>query len=315
LFFSIVARTFFASLPTRIFRTEWGARDVSCPPERVSWPMASIPTHSLPGGNELPVIGFGTWSQTEEDIQQALPVALNEGYTHIDTAEGYQNEAAIGAVLDGYDREELFLTSKVLPSNLHYEDVLESLTGTLEALGVDALDLYLIHWPNPAISLRGTLQALERAHAEGMVRNVGVSNFTAYHLKFAQKIADVPIAVNQIEYHPWYQRTDLLRYCHEHDIVVEAAAPLARGAVLDDPIVTEVADAHGVMPAQVVLRWAVEKDIVVLPQSTNRAHIRANLDLFDWDLDADAFDRLDDLDREENVYELDLDDDIYGIPA
>jgi Aldo/keto reductases, related to diketogulonate reductase len=277
--------------------------------------MASIPTHTLPSGDALPVVGFGTWNQTDADVQTALPVALNHGYRHVDTAEGYQNEAAVGEVLAEYDREEFFLTSKVLPSDLHYEGVLRSLSTSLEALGVDALDLYLIHWPNPAISLRETLQALERAYDEGLIRNVGVSNFTAYHLKFAQKIADVPIAVNQIEYHPWYQRPQLLRYCQEHDIVVEAAAPLARAAVLDDPVVTEVADAHGVMPAQVVLRWAIEKEIVVLPQSTNPAHIRANLDLFEWTLDPDAAARLDDLDRGENAYYLDLDDEIYGIPA
>ena len=277
--------------------------------------MASIPTRPLPHGDSLPVVGFGTWSQTEEDVQNALPVALDHGYTHVDTAEGYQNEAAVGAVLSAYDQEEIFLTSKVLPSNLHYEGVLRSLDASLEALGVDALDLYLIHWPNPTISLRETMQALERAHRDGRIRNVGVSNFSVYQLKFAQKVADVPIAVNQVECHPWYARQELVDYCQEHDIVVEAAAPLARGAVLDDPVVTEVADAHGVMPAQVVLRWALEKDIVVLPQSTNPAHIRANLDLFDWELDADAFARLDDLDRDENVYYLDLDDDIYGIPA
>lgn len=277
--------------------------------------MASIPTPILPSGDPLPVVGFGTWSQTEEDVHNALPVALDHGYTHVDTAEGYQNEHAVGEVVAEYDREELFLTSKVLPADLHYEGVLRSLSDSLEALGVDALDLYLIHWPNPTISLRETLQALERAHDEGLIRNVGVSNFSAYHLKFAQKIADVPIAVNQFECHPWYVRQDLLDYCHEHNIVVEAAAPLARGAVLEDPVVTEVAEAHGVMPAQVVLRWAVEKDIVVLPQSTTPDHIRANLDLFDWALDPDAFDRLDALDRGENVYYLDLDDPIYGIPA
>lgn len=115
-----------------------------------------------------------------------------------------------------------------------------------------------------------------------------MSIFGVYELKFARKIADVPIAVNQIEYHPWYQRTELLRYCQEHDIVVEAAAPLARAGVLEDPVVTEVADAHDVMPAQLVLRWAVDRGIVVLPQSTKSAHIRANMNLFDWSLDPEA---------------------------
>ena len=277
--------------------------------------MTSIPAKTLPSGKALPVVGFGTWSLDDEDVREVLPVALNHGYTHVDTAEGYRNEGAIGDVLSEYDREDLVLTSKVLPSNLHYEGVLRSLSASLKALGVDALDLYLIHWPNPTVSLRETMQALERAYAEGMVRNVGVSNFSAYHLRFARKIADVPIAVNQFECHPWYVRQGLRDYCHKHDIIVEAAAPLARGAVLGDPVVTDVADAHDVMPAQVALRWAVEQGIVVLPQSTTPDHIRANLDLFDWSLDPEAVDRLDDLDRGENVYDLDLDDPIYGIPA
>jgi len=277
--------------------------------------MASIPAKTLPSGDALPVVGFGTWDQDETDVHTALPVALDHGYTHVDAAEGYQNEAAVGEVLAEYDREDLFLTSKVLPSNLHYEGVLESLSGTLEALGVEALDLYLIHWPNPAISLRETFQALERAHEEGWVRNVGVSNFGVYELRFAQRVADVPIAANQFEFHPWYVRQDLVDYCHECDIVVQAAAPLGRAAVLEDPVVTEIAEEHDVMPAQVVLKWTLGKDIVVLPQSTTPHHIRANLDLFDWRLDAEAIDRLDELDRGQNVYQLELDDDIYGIPA
>lgn len=124
--------------------------------------MASIPAHTLPSGDSLPVVGFGTWSQSEADVRQALPMALDRGYTHVDTAEGYRNEAAIGGVLANYDRDQLFLTSKVLPSNLHYEGVLRSLSASLKALGVDVLDLYLIHWPNPAISLRETLHAIDR---------------------------------------------------------------------------------------------------------------------------------------------------------
>jgi diketogulonate reductase-like aldo/keto reductase len=277
--------------------------------------MASVPTQTLPSGDALPVVGFGTWDLDDADVHAALPDALDAGYTHVDTAEGYQNEAAIGDVIAEYDRDDLFLTSKVLPSNLHYESLLGALEASLDRLGVDALDLYLVHWPNPAISIRDTLRALERAHEDGLVRNVGVSNFSVYQLKFAQRIAEVPIAANQIEFHPWYVRPELLEYCQAHDIVVEAAAPLARGAVLNDSVVVDVAEAHDVSPAQVVLRWAVEKDVVVLPKSTNPAHIRANLDLFDWSLDADDLNRLDGLDRGENVYMIDLDDDVYGVPA
>jgi diketogulonate reductase-like aldo/keto reductase len=277
--------------------------------------MASVPTRTLPSGDELPVVGFGTWDLDDADVHAALPAALDAGYTHVDTAEGYQNEAAIGEVIAEHNRDDLFLTSKVLPSNLHYESLLDALAASLDRLGVDALDLYLVHWPNPAISIRDTLRALERAHEEGLVRNVGVSNFSVYQLTFARRIAEVPIAANQIEFHPWYVRPELLDYCRAHDIVVEAAAPLARATRLDDPVVVDIAEAHDVTPAQVVLRWAVEKDVVVLPKSTSPAHIRANLALFDWALDADDRDRLDGLDRGENVYMIDLDDDVYGVPA
>ena len=277
--------------------------------------MASIPTRTLPSGDPLPVVGYGTWDLDDADVHDVLPTALEAGYTHIDTAEGYQNEGAIGDVIAGHDRDDLVLTSKVLPSNLHYESLLAALDGSLDRLGVDVLDLYLVHWPNPAISIRDTLRALERAHEEGLVRNVGVSNFSVYQLKFARRIAEVPIAANQIEFHPWYVRPELLEYCQAHDIVVQAAAPLARAAVLDDPVVVDIAEARDVTPAQVVLRWAVEKDVVVLPKSTTPAHIRTNLALFDWDLGAEDTERLDALNRGDNVYMIDLDDDVYGVPA
>jgi diketogulonate reductase-like aldo/keto reductase len=275
----------------------------------------TVPSHTLPSGDDLPLVGFGTWDMSDADVRAAVPTALDHGYTHLDAAEGYQNQAAVGEVLATYERDDLFLTSKVLPSNLDYEGVFKALTRTLDRLGTDYLDLYLIHWPNPAVSLRETLHALERAHEQGRIRNVGVSNFGTYELKFAQKIADVPIAVNQFELNPWYYREELLSYCHDHDIVVQAAAPLGRAAVLKDPTITEIADKHDVMPAQVALRWAVEKDVVVLPQSTTPAHIRANLDLFEWPLSDDEHARIDAIDRMENAYYLDLDDPIYGISA
>ena len=277
--------------------------------------MSSMPSRTLPSGDELPLVGYGTWDSAGADLRDGLRTALDAGYTHIDTAEGYQNEDTIGEVIAEYDRDDLFVTSKVLPSNLHYEDVLESLSASLERLGTDYLDLYLIHWPNPTISLRETFQALERAHDDGLIRNVGVSNFTPYQLRFAQKVADVPIAANQIEFHPWYFQADHLEFCDEHDIVVEASAPLARAEFLDDPLVTEPADAYGVSPAQIVLKWAVEKGVVVLPKSSDPDHIESNIDLFDWDLDADTVARLDGVDRMENVYMIDLDDEIYGIPS
>ncbi len=277
--------------------------------------MASVPTQRLPNGDELPLVGFGTWDLSDDEVREVLPVALDHGYTHVDTAEGYQNEGAVGDVLARYDRETLFVTSKVVPSNLHYEDVLDALFSSLDRLGTDYLDLYLIHWPNPTISLRETFLALERLYEEGRVRNVGVSNFSVYQLKFAQKISRIPIAVNQVEFHPWHYTRDLLNYCHNHGIVVEAAAPLARAAVLDDPVIVDVAEKYDVTPAQVALKWALTKEVVVLPKSTNPDHVRSNLDLFGWNLDPEEVSRIDNIERTKNVYWLELDDEVYGIPA
>ncbi|ADB62833.1 aldo/keto reductase (plasmid) [Haloterrigena turkmenica DSM 5511] len=276
--------------------------------------MDSVPTQSLPSGDEIPVVGAGTWDISGDAVNESVETALEVGYTHIDTAEGYKNEAEIGEVLAEHDREDVFLTSKVLPSNLHYDDVFESLEASLEKLGTSYLDLYLIHWPNPAISLRETFNALERAHEEGLIRNVGVSNFSRYQLMFAQQVADVPIAVNQIELHPWYYREELLEYCQENDIVVEAAAPLARTELFDDPVLNDIADSYEKTPAQVALKWALQKDVVVVPKSTSAEHLRQNLELFEWELEADDVGRIDEIDRMDNVYMIDLDDDTYGIP-
>ena len=275
--------------------------------------MASIPHHTLPSGDDLPAIGFGTWDMSDDDVHHAVPTALDAGYTHIDCAEGYQNQHAVGEVLAVYERDDLFITSKVLPPHLHYDSVFEALDRALTRLDIEALDLYLIHWPNPAISLRETLAALEKAHADGLIKNIGVSNFSIHYLRFAQWIAEVPIAVNQIEFNPWYARQELVDYCQANDIVVQAAAPLGRAAVLQDPVVQTLADKHDVMPAQVCLRWELQKDIVVLPQSTNADHIRANLDLFGWELEEDDMRRMDELNRGQNAYQLNLDDPIYGI--
>jgi diketogulonate reductase-like aldo/keto reductase len=278
--------------------------------------MTDVPTLTLPSGDELPQIGFGTWNIQGETLKEGVRTALDAGYTHIDTAEGYKNEAEIGEVLAEYDRGDVFLTSKVLAKNLNYDSLLESCRDSLDRLGTDYLDLYLIHWPNPAISLRESLDAMATLHDEGLVRNVGVSNFSAYQLSCAHHVSDVPIAVNQIEFHPWFQRPDLVEYCRETDTVVEAAAPLARTEVFEDDIVRELADRHDRHPAQIVLKWAIERDIVVLPKSSSPEHVRANFDLFDWSLTDDDLAALDDRDRDHPVYDhpaRDWSDDVYGI--
>jgi len=275
----------------------------------------SIPTHTLPSGDELPALGFGTYDLDDEQTTESVRTALEAGYAHIDTAEGYHNEAVIGDVLAEYDRDDAFLTSKVLPKHLDYESVIASCEASLDRLGTDYLDLYLVHWPNPAISLRETLQAMARLHDRGLVRNVGVSNFSAYQLSCAHHVSEVPIAVNQIEFHPWFQRPDLVDYCHETDTVVEAAAPLARTDVLDDPVVQELAEEYDRSPAQIILRWAIDRDIVPLPRSSSPEHVRANADL-DVTLDEEDRRRLDGCDRDQPVYDFPAREwtgDVYGI--
>ncbi|MFB6184830.1 MAG: aldo/keto reductase, partial [Haloarculaceae archaeon] len=204
-------------------------------------------------------------------------------------------------------------TSKVLPSNLDYESVIESCHASLDRLGTDYLDLYLIHWPNPAISLRETLAAFERLQEDGLIRNVGVSNFSTYQLRFARHISDVPIAVNQIEFHPLLYRERLLSFCQEHDVAVTAAAPLARAKVFDHPVIGEVADAYDRSPVQVALRWELQKGVIPIPKSTTPEHIRSNLDVFEWELDDEDVARIDDIDAHERVYMIDPEGDVYGI--
>jgi len=278
--------------------------------------MTDVPTVELQSGDELPAVGVGTWDIGGDTVRESVRAGLDAGYGHVDTAEGYMNEAEIGEVLADYDRDDVWLTSKVLPKNLNYDSVIQSCEASLEKLGTDYLDLYLIHWPNPAISLRETMDAMATLHEAGKVKNVGVSNFSAYQLSCAQHVSDVPIAVNQIEFHPYLQRSDLVDYCRETDTVLEAAAPLARTEVFGDETVQDLAEKYDRPPAQVVLKWAVEQDVVPLPKSSSPDHVEGNLDLFDWEMDDADLARLDDLDRDEPVYDhpsRDWTGDVYGI--
>ena len=274
-----------------------------------------IPTRKLKTGDEIPVLAYGTWDIAEENVADKVEIALKSGYRHIDTAEGYHNEAGIGEVLKNYNRKDLFITSKVLPSNLNYESVIKACKSSLKKLGTDYLDLYLIHWPNPAISLRETLQAMKYLRDQGLVKNIGVSNFSVYQLNVALKITPVPITVNQVEFHPWLYQKKLLEVCNENDVVLEASAPLARTEVLKDETILELAAEYDKSPAQIVLKWELQKGIVPLPKSKSEAHIKENLELFDWVLKAEDVEKIDNIKREERVYMITLDDETYGISS
>lgn len=274
-----------------------------------------IPNCKLKSGDKMPVIGYGTWDIAQENAAKNVELALKAGYKHIDTAEGYHNEAGIGEALKNYDREELFITSKVLPSNLNYESVIKACKRSLKKLGTDYLDLYLIHWPNPAISLRETLLGMKYLYDQGLVKNIGVSNFSVYQLNVALKITPVPITVNQIEFHPWYYQEDMLELCNENDIVITASAPLGRTEVLKDETILELAQKYDKSPAQIVLNWELEKGIVPLPKSKSEAHIKENLELFDWELKSEAIKKIDNIEKEKKVYMITLDDPSYHITS
>lgn len=263
----------------------------------------------------MPLLGYGTWNLHGKTLKDSLQVALDEGYKHIDTAEGYQNEESIGEVIQPFDRDDLFLTSKVLPTNLHYDDVLDSLEQSLHKLGTEYVDLYLIHWPNPAISIRETLQAFAKLYESEKVKNIGVSNFNRYQLRIASKITTVPISVNQVQFHPWYNDHTLLKFCQENEILLTSSAPLARTKAFQDPMIKELAKGYEKTPAQIILRWEIQKGISTVPKSSSREHIKENFEIFDFQLDSTDMERINEISIEEKVYELDLDDNIYGIPA
>ena len=272
-----------------------------------------IKDRKLKNGEKIPEIGFGTWNLAGKTVLQSVEEALEAGYNHIDTAEGYSNESEIGEVLKNYDRSKLFLTSKVLPSNLNYENVINSCKKSLEKLNTSYLDLYLIHWPNPAISLRETLWAMNSLYEKNLVKSIGVSNFSLYQLKIAQKISPLPLTVNQVEFHPWWNQNKLLDYCLDNDIVLTAAAPLARTEVLSDKTIIQLSTKYDKTPAQIVLKWELAKKIIPIPKSSTKEHIRQNIKIYDWDMSAEDLKLIDNIGRKKQVYQLSIDDEVYGI--
>jgi len=273
-------------------------------------------TMDLPEGGSMPRLGFGTGGLKGDTAREAVRAALDAGYRRFDTAEGYGNEGAVGDALADADREDVFITSKALPKHLDYESLIESCERSLERLGVEYLDCYQLHWPNPAISVRETMAAMAKLKREGKVRHVGVSNVTPYTLICIQHVSEVPVAVNQIEFHPWRQQRDTVAYCESEGVAVDAAAPLARTEVFGDEAIADIARERGKTEAQVVLRWALERGVAVAPGSASPEHIRGNAGVFGWELREDERERIDALERGESVYNLsplDWENDAFGI--
>ncbi|WP_094980481.1 aldo/keto reductase [Rhodococcus pyridinivorans] len=248
---------------------------------------STIPTVTLNNGVEIPQLGFGVFQIPEDETTAAVSSALETGYRHIDTAAIYGNEAGVGRALadSGLSRDELFITTKVWNSDQGYDATLRAFDTSLAALGLDRLDLYLIHWPTPARDrYADTWRALERLVEEGRLRAAGVSNFQPAHLQRLLDGSSLVPTINQIELHPGLQQSELRAFHAEHGIATEAWSPLAQGAVLNDEAITSIAGRTGKSPAQVVLRWHLQLGNVVIPKSVTPSRIRENFEVFDFEL-------------------------------
>jgi 2,5-diketo-D-gluconate reductase A len=249
--------------------------------------MSDVATIALNDGRTMPVVGFGVYLVPPDQTQAAVTAALQAGYRSIDTAALYRNEAAVGKAISDSDvsREDLFVTTKVWNSDQGFESTLAAFDRSVRRLGLDNLDLYLIHWPTPGRDLYvDTWRALERLQADGRVRSIGVSNFGVDHLQRLLDECQVVPAVNQVELHPQMIQATLRRFHDQHGIVTEAWSPLARGAVLTRTPIVSLAEKYAKTPAQLILRWHVQLGNVVIPKSVSPARIRENLAIFDFEI-------------------------------
>lgn len=251
--------------------------------------MSTVPSLVMNNGLQIPQLGFGVFLVPPEETKQAVTEALEAGYRLIDTAQGYRNEEGVGAAIAESDvpRDELFITTKLTNSEQGYDTTLAAFDGSMDKLGIDVLDLFLIHWPQPMFDQYvETWRAFEKLLADGRVRSIGVSNFEIPHLQRLLAETDVTPAVNQIELHPEFPQEDLREFHQQHGIVTESWGPLGQGkGLLENPQIVEVAQRKDRTPAQVVLRWHVQLGCVVIPKSVNPDRIRENINIFDFELD------------------------------
>jgi 2,5-diketo-D-gluconate reductase A len=267
--------------------------------------VSTVPNIHLNDGTQIPQLGFGVYQVPPDDTADAVRTAIEIGYRHIDTAEMYQNERGVGEGIrnSGIDRGDIWVTSKLNNGFHRPDDARRAFDETLEKLGFDYVDLFLIHWPLPTLydgDYVSTWQTLEEFKSDGRARSIGVSNFQTAHLdRLARETETVP-SVNQIEVHPYFTNEDVRAYGNQNNIATEAWSPIAQGQVLDDPEVVRIAEAVGKSPAQVVLRWHVERGDIIFPKSVTPKRIEENFAIFDFELSDADIDSLAALDKGES---------------
>ena len=267
--------------------------------------MSAVPNVTLNDGNAIPQLGFGVFQIGPKDTAEAVSEALRVGYRHIDTAEMYGNEKEVGEAVRtfGLDRGDVYVTSKLNNAFHEPQDAREAFDRTLSELGFDYVDLFLIHWPLPTRydgDFMSTWRTLEEFQRDGRARSIGVSNFQIDHLEQLAAETDTVPAVNQIEVHPYFTNDAVREYGQEHGIATEAWSPIAQGGVIEDSTITQIADNVGKTPAQVVLRWHIERGDIIFPKSVTPSRMQENFELFDFELGSDDIEAISGLDRGED---------------
>jgi diketogulonate reductase-like aldo/keto reductase len=261
--------------------------------------MRNIPTKELNDRTKIPVLGFGTWPLKGRELQKALDWAFESGYRHIDTADFYNNQKAIGEYIDlaGVKRDEFFITTKVWKTDLEPKNVERVLKEALTDLRTDYVDLYLIHAPNYQIPVVDTLEAMRELQEKGLTNSIGVSNFNLDDMRQIIEIqkdwrSEFKVVNNQIEYNIGEQKDDVVNLCFDNDISVTAYSPLGKGSDLDDDTVIELSDKYKRPSSQIILRWLIQKGLIVIPQSSKRDHIRENANIFDFEIEDEDIKKL-----------------------
>ncbi|MCG1022581.1 aldo/keto reductase [Sutcliffiella horikoshii] len=260
-------------------------------------------TTTLHNGIEMPWFGLGVFKVEEgQEVEASVKMAIHAGYKSIDTAAIYKNEEGVGKAIKESDvpREELFITTKVWNADQGYESTLKAFDESMEKLGLEYLDLYLVHWPVKGKYV-DTWKALEKLYQDGKVRAIGVSNFQIHHLQDILEVAEVKPMVNQVEYHPKLSQVELLNFCKENEIQLEAWSPLMQGQLLDNEVLKEIASSHNKSVAQVILRWDLQNGVVTIPKSVKEHRIKENADIFDFELSAEEMQRIHALNENKRV--------------